>query len=638
MSTNLIPAIINSLIILMVVCSFSIIGQIINHKYFDSRFKYDLPIGFATYIASFQIFSFPFILVQTKFSTFLICFIFFVIAWLIFILINRSHLQFRLFKSGWQFHLLIVIFVVLIISSKSLIYSDNWLYSTMITSTIQNNSIYSHNGLLSNIQLSLLHHRFESYYLWQATLSMLFQGKYILVLITEYKLFDACLLVATFLELGHQFKFSRIKNAMFTFTLFCMLIAQGAFLNISPFQTSEPPVQLFQISTGTALYHYYLIPLAIIYLKVESKLTSLQKNLFLIGTLVAFSGLSTTFYYTMPLYYIAILTIKHCFQKQLDVEVLHAFLISWLLIGASFIGVETMSIPYVFGFVVAYLLITRLIIYIYQKIAPVTYKYITLFIYSAYAIIAIVLFNPMMFIGHDFTTDKQALRIYNLYIEFVNGNYQKIILPVVCLILVMYVLFKIFTSEKYNFFSQYILVYSMLFLNPFALILYKFIGVEPVISRIYAFSFIGYLIIIKVFESKPLSIPKLLLVIWLSVAIGQIISNIDANVKSKATQITAVNSNFNQLANYEFEPNSFVVFDNLDATVGSEVYYTGVNKIVILNTNISWDPSITSCDKLATSEKYQDSFQHCYTIYDRDKSIDAEYEFDTEKYLIYKNY
>ncbi|WOO87653.1 hypothetical protein RZE82_01600 [Mollicutes bacterium LVI A0039] len=638
MLTSLIQFTVNSIIMLLIILGFSIIGQIANHKFFDQRFKYNVPIGFAWFMVTFQVISFPFILLQTAFSTFLIFFMFFQVAWLIYIVLNRQYFTFNVFNGKWTLQAIVVVLVFLVMLAKSIVYSDSWLYSAMITSTIQNNLIYSHNGTLADVQLSIMHHRFESYYLWQAVVSMLLSGKYLLALISEYKLFDAFLLVLTFMELGHQFKMSKAKSAIFALCMFLMLTAQGNFLNLSPFQTSEPPVQLFQLSTGTALYHYYLIPFAIIYLRIFKDLTVKQKNIYLVGMLIAFSSLSTTFYYTLPLYYLTILIAEHLIYKQKDSSVVLAFMTCWLIIISCFIGVMTMNLSYVIVFGCCWGLITKATLSLYQRVSINFLGISTKILMLGYAIGAILLFNPMVFINHDFTTDKQALRLYNIVMDFNNGDYQKIILPVVCLVFIVVILFKIFTSEQFKIYAEYIIIYSVMFLNPFAISMYKLIGIQPVISRIFAFTFIGYLIVIYVFKTPLISLYKVVLIIWVVIAIPEHISKLDSSISSKSKQVTSINSNFDELATYNFMPNSFIVFDNLDATVGSEVYYTGINKLVVLNPALSWSPSINSCSALQADSELSSKYEHCYTIYEKENAIGEEFVFETDKYVIYNQY
>lgn len=628
----------NICIILVMIYGFNLIGQIANNKFFKGKFKYSIPIGFAWFMASFQLVSFPFILLQTSFSIFLLCFGLFGALWLIYLVLNRKYFKLKFSIKKNIIEIFVILFVAVFLVGGSNIFSDSWLYSSMISSTIENNLIYSSNGTLSNVQLSIMHHRFESYYLWQAVLSMIFVGKYLIVLVTEYKLFDSVLLVLTMMELGHQFNFSKAKNGLFAATMFTLLIAQHYLLDLSVFQTSEPPVQLFQISTGTALFHYYIIPFLIIYIKMRDKFTYKQNNIYLLGLLAVYSSLSTTFYYTLPLYLITLLTIDHLFKKKKNPQLVLAFLMCWLIIFVSFIGEFTMSLLACGGFTIIYLLVSKIILIIYKKLPINFINGVTICLYIMYVVGALLLYNPMIYRSYEFTTDKEALRLYNIVTSINNGDILGEFWPIVFLLFTIALLVIMFIKKEFRIYSVYIIIYSVLFLNPFALSMYKLIGIEPVISRIYAMTFIGYLIILVSFIKFNNHIIRVMITIVFIMALMENMEVLSTYSQTKNSQRTTVESNMDGLAEYNFEPDSFVVFDNLNASKGSEVYFTGINKLVVLNPSLSWDPNISSCDQLYENEEYTAKFQHCYTIYKTANAEDKTYVYETEKYLVSKEF
>lgn len=622
---------------LVIVYGFNILGQIANNKFFNERFKYVIPIGFAWFMVTFQLISYPFILLQTSFSMFLLALVPFGILWLGYIVINRKYITWKI-KVDAPYVGLVIIIIALILELSSIVYSDSWLYSAMITSTIENNVIYSHNGTLANVQLSIMHHRFESYYLWQAVVAMTYTGNYLVGLITEYKILDAVLIVFSFMELGHQFKFSKLKSSLFALSMYFMLTAQHSFLDLSPFQTTEPPIQLFQISTGTALYHYLIIPFTIIYLAIEKKLNYKQKNIYLLGLLFVYSSVSTTYYYTFPLFIIALLTVKHLFMGEKDNQLVLSFMICWMLIIMSFIGVVTDRLVYTWSFALGFLLLTKAVMVLYNKLSLNLLKKMTVGMMAIYTLAAVVLFNPLVYSNSDFGVDKQSLRLYNLFMNYQNGSFDKVYLPLIFLVFSCVMLVLIFTKKEFRTFGLYIITYCFYFLNPFAITIYKIIGVQPVISRIFAYSFIGYLIVICAFKYSKNILVKVLLIIWAGSAIIQSIGDVSTNFSAKMNQVAQINSNMGGLANYDFDDQSFIVFDNLNASNNSEVYYLGVNKLVVLNPKLSWDPNVKSCGQLYANPDYTTKFKHCYTIYDKDKAEDLNYVYETDKQLVYKNF
>lgn len=633
----LLQFVINTLVVLAIVYGFHIIGQIANNKFFGSRFKYAMPLGFAWFMITFQLISYPFILKQTTFSLFLLFLIPFGILWLCYIYMNRKHITWRIkFKSNIHI-LLLVLAIGFIFLAKSIVYSDSWLYSAMITSTIENNLIYSHSGTIADVKLSIMHHRFESYYLWQAVVAMFFTGNYLVALITEYKLLDTFLLIFTFMELAHQFKFGSLKSSFFTFVLFIMLASQGMFIDIAPFQTTEPPIQFFQISTGTSLFHYFIIPYSIIYLVNENKFDYKQKNIYLLGLLFVYSSLSTTYYYTLPLFFITLLTIKHVFRKTKDNQILLAFMVCWMLIIMSYIGVVSDKLIYTWTFAIIYLLFTKAVLYLYKKISIKLLRILTFVMIGGYILVIGLAFNPLAFTGLEFTNNKYALRLYNPITNYINGEYSEILLPAIFIGFVAFLIILLFTKSKFREYGLYLIVYSFYFLNPFALTLYKYIGIEPVTSRIFAFGFLGYMILICAFTYEKNPVIRIMLLVWVSIATLQTTIDLPNVIDDKQNYIASMNSGIDGLANYNFDDNSFIVVDNLDASYGTEVYYVGLNKLVVLNPSLSWDPNVRSCSKLYDNPEYA-GFEHCYTIYDKDKAEDLDYVYETDKHLVYKNF
>lgn len=638
MLSTVLEIIFNVIVMLLIVYGFRVIGQIANNKFFNGRFKYVVPFGFAWFMVSFQILSYPFILLQTTFSLFLLILIPFGLLWLGYIIANHKYVTWKIKFDKIPYLPLIIGAVTLVLALSSIVYSDSWLYAPMITSTIENNMIYSHNGLLADVKLSVMHHRFESYYLWQAVVAMTYRGNYLIGLITEYKILDGMLIVFSFMELGHQFKFSKLKSALFALSMFIMLVSQNGFLDISPFQTTEPPIQLFQISTGTSLFHYFIIPMSIIYLVIEKQLNYKQKNIYLLGLLFVYSSVSTTYYYTFPLFIISLLTIKHLVERRKDYQLMLSFMTCWMLIIMSYIGVVSNKLISTIGFVIVYIIFTKGVMICYRKFTITAVRRISIGLIIAYIVAAITLFNPLIYSNTEFSVDKQSLRIYNMFMNFQNGSFEKIIIPEIFLLFSCMLLILIFMQKQFKPFALYIITYSFYFLNPFALNIYKVIGVQPVISRIFAFSFIGYLIVICAFANSRNLFIKVLLIGWVAIGGYELKMELDGKIENKQSQVAKINGNIDGLANFKFEDNAFIVFDNLNASYQSEVYYSGVNKLVVLNPKLSWDPKVKTCDSLYQNPEYSSKFKHCYTIYNKDKGEDLEYVYETDKYLVYKNF
>ncbi len=638
MFINILSFAINMIIMIGVVSFFSAIGQVINKKYFASRFKYSPVIGFITFIASFQLLSFPFILLQTKYTSFVLVAIPFMLIWIGYLWRMRKLIKFDI--SNLKAELIMIIIWFGILAFRSIIFSDSWLYSVMISSTIENNLIFSNDGFTAFTQLNIMHHRFESYYLWQALLSSLFIGNYLLVLVTEYKLFDAVILILSLMELGYQFNLKRSKAIMFTVFIIVMMSSADTIIDGSWMQTTEPPVQLFQISTGTALYHILILPFLLIYTQLNYKLNWCQKKYFWILFVVAFSAMSTTFYYTLPLYFSIWLIVKHIYYKQKDQQILFAFGLTWIIIIASFTGVFTQSLAITSFLICGLLLVLKLVLMCYRKLSTRAVSRLTILAIATYLVLIIYNYNQFAYTNGSFTTDKQLLRIRNIIVNIQNGDIASVIIPIIMLVLLIVACFGLISSKqkKYQRAVGFGILYLILFFNNASICFYYQIGIGPVVSRIAAASLWGYTVSLYVIErlTKYLVVDAILIT-YTILGISSILNSAVSYHNTKQTYIDSVNGELGQLARYDYLPNSFYVVDNLDATVGNEHFYQGINKLVVLRPDLSWNRHITSCEQLSEDKQLSAEYSNCYTIYNKQKRVDKDYVFETENYLVSKD-
>lgn len=630
----------NISIMLITIYFFNIIGQVINHKYFKDRFNYSILIGFIFFLAMLEIVSFPFILVQSSFTLYLIAYVLAICLWIVYIYINRNIINFKpkLIESKIEIAMIIVWFAI--VAMRSVVYSDSWLYSTMITSTVENNLIFSNNGFLAMSKLDIMHHRFESYYLFQSVLSVFFRGTYLLALVSSYKLLDATIVILSFLELAKQFNLSKYRSYVFTAFLLVMMAAADTILDGSFLQTTEPPIQMFQISTGTSLFHTLVLPMMLIYLKVEGDFTWKQKNYFLIPFVLFNAAISTTFYYTFPLYFITILIVKQAIYKQKDNQVLFAFLLTWVVIITSFAGVFTESLwktTVIFSMLV---IITKVIMFIYKKLGTKIITYLTYVGVAGYVLILVLGYDKFAYMAGKFTTDKQLLRMRNLLTNINNGNFDSAIIPgVMLIILIIIVLRIVWTKNKYRPLFLYSIIFSILFFNNSIIAIYYKIGIGSVVSRVAAASLIGYIVTLYAIDKLANNhLIKVVFILYFSFGVSSILANASEYAGVKNSYKNAVNRDLGDLASYPFEDQSFFVVDNLDASVGSEHFYQGLNKLVVLRPDLSWSSDIDSCNQLYQDPELSVKYSHCYTIYPKATAPDQEYIFETDRYVMKQDF
>ncbi len=631
----------NMICMLVIIYGLNILGQIVNNKHLGSKFKYPVIIGFMTFFASFQILAFPFILIQSKFSSFLLFLFSYFVFMAIYTLANKSYF---VWKVNFKEHKILIGLIIswfILIATRSLVYSDSWLYSTMVTSTLENNLIYSNNGFMSNTTLNIMHHRFESYYLWQAFVGLVFTGNYLMALVTEYKILDAVLTMSVIFEIGHHFKMSKARSGMLAIFMISMMVVSDFMMDASFFQTTEPPVQLFQMSTGTAMYHYLMIPLMIIYLRIEETMSNREKGYFLTLFVLLFSSLTTTFYYVLPLYLFTVIIIKHFVLKQKDAPIVWAFVLEWSIVFISFTGVFIDNYLIVALIAILLMICNLIIVRLYSKISLKAGNRIIAGITGLYLVLSVLSFSLIDYTSIATSRDRTTTEFSNIIGFYQSGEYLTAIMATLMLPLMVYVIFKIVNEYgKYRKFGLYILIYLGLFFNPISFTIYDIIGIGPVTSRIAAASLIGYIVSIYLIETldKRNIIIKVILFVYCMISIALVTSEWFGHVPQKISDYNAFSGNLGQLAEYEYLDDSFFVVDNLDATDGSENFYRGINKLVILRPDLSYSPDITSCEQLYQDAELSAKYSHCYTIYKKNTAPDLEYIYETDGYYLYNNF
>lgn len=636
MIIDIIQFIFNMLIMVGVLYFLRLIGQIANHKYLNSKLKYGVPVGFLWFLATMQVFSFPFILIQTTFTVYLLFFGLFICTWLYYILKNRQFVEFKVNLKNRQVELLLILFVFIIVAARSMIYSDSWLYSTMISSTIENNLIYSNNGMLADTKLTIWAHRFESYYLFQSVIAFIYAGNYLFALVTEYKVFDAAIIIFSFLELGYQFKIRNTRLPFFAVSLLMMMVVSDLALKGSFMQTTEPPIQLFQISTGTLMFHMLIIPFLIIYYKWIDKINLKTSMFFITVITIGFTAFSNTYYYTLPLYFATILIIQHLVLKRKNVGVFLGFCLTWIFIINQGIGILFENIFISIFSILISLILGFLLTKGYKLLSIKQTRIITYAGVTGYTLLLLYIFNLQGYMKLDSGVNKLAIRINNILVYFKNAEYWSFLFVGIMFVIFCYLVYKLFTTKgQYQKFGSYILVYSLLFLNMSALLLYAKIGIEPITSRIYAMSFIGYLVTIYLFDC---GINKKLILLITSVYFFACLIQVETksieNLIEGNKRYIDNASSLEELADIDFADNSFIVYDNLNATVGSEIFYTGVNKLVVLRPDLSWQPGIDTCEEFYNDPELSAKYDTCYTVYVKNKTQNIDYDFETSNYYI----
>lgn len=593
------------------------IGYALNQKFFPN-FKYNVLSGFLLITSVFQIISFPFLWYQTSFSLFIM-----IIAPIVLIIFGTSLYLNKLsyFKHIYQQKTnpiyLLVFGLALIVINSSLLNSDSWLYSALINSTIKNNIIYSSDGKVFMGHLNMFHHRFDSYYLFQAVIAKFSFGETINFLLSYYKILDSFLIISALFALAETFLNKKYKH--FLFVVMYLFAGIDTELNIAVLQTTEISNQLLQLSTGTSLLHLVYYPLLFAFFIKRNEMSDKMQIGFGSLLVLSFTAATNSAVYTLPLYFAAVIVYDLLTQKTKSIPAITLFsltLTSSILQQAFF----KFSEPVALGVTLVFAAILIGANIGMRKISFIGYDYLIKGLLVIYFFVSLILFNFSTYFSYNSSVNFQKI-INRVYIGLSTIGSESIdwyrLLFLVTLAVLFFFTFKTKNSKIKALFT-YSIIFIVLFAMPLADGIYIRLSIEPVISRINELSAVSFVLILALLDRMNLNyvvaIVAGLLLVWMQGAYERI----DDYMVAKQNFQVQYQELIAPLIEHDFEPNSIVVVDSLDVSPSVGVFYVGINKLVVFVPDLSLTYDYNTCEEVVDSG-FGESYDYCYTIYENDK-------------------
>lgn len=226
--------IISCLIIFITIFCFDFIGYLTTKKLSINNQNLIFPIGFIVFMGIFELISLIPMLTNNTFSYFLIFFLSCLLISII-LLLKRNFNGYKetivdRFKNKYfLLNLILAIIGGIIVSLLAVGASDSWLFSPMTLSCIQNNRIFSHNGITIDGMIQSYHYT-DSYYLFQAVLTKLSPLFHFTFMLTFIKFLEAFIIIMTFGYLIDAL-LKRNKKLFLIIIIICFIVGSSFFTN-----------------------------------------------------------------------------------------------------------------------------------------------------------------------------------------------------------------------------------------------------------------------------------------------------------------------------------------------------------------------------------------------------------------------
>lgn len=459
---------VNSLIIILTILLMDFLGFSILKKVKYLKNSYIFPIGFIAFFGLFEIFSLIPMLIHANFNYYLISLLVVTVISLIILIIKNyqdyvNNIKQRFKDKNNIIILFMAIFSGLIVGIFSFASGDSWLYSPMLLSCLENGKIFSHNGIEINGAIQSFHYT-DGYYLFQAVLAKLSIGNPFVFITTYFKFLEGFILAAILYMTIDGFT-KKNKIVVFIIVLFSTLLGCSLFANYVG--NDEVYTHLFKsMALGISIINigFYAIFYLIITSDIKNKYKLLLVPLFIFS---AFSFTSSTLFmaltFLIVIYFLFLIRNKERFELFPLVNGFCVLLIFICVYGFNIsnkIGIILIILS-IISIIIIYLLINKLSLSILKKLSFILgglYLLITF-------LLPIILLNSNIFV--DNVLNNQTTALYYDSTHYYVGKVSNII----GLVLTIFGIIYIYKNNKT--FGLYVLIFIILFANPFA---YRILG------------------------------------------------------------------------------------------------------------------------------------------------------------------
>lgn len=493
---------ISALIILISLFIFDFTGYVVLKKIKRENYLISLPLGFMLFMGIFEFLSLFSMVNKTNFVLYRnSLLILLVIVYSILIFKNLDYFTTLKIRYSNRFKILVTVFSLiagLLISILATGYGDSWLYSSMILSSIDNNIIFSNNGISIGGEIQSFHYT-DGIYLLQSILTSLSPIDNYVFLVTFVKFLEGVIIVST---IGFVVDFFIKKNKSIVFIVVAMFLLLGKNLFTRYPTGDEIYTHTFRsIMMGTNLINNVGIILAVILIISNIKIKYKQILMPIVG-FALFSFTSSSLFMFSSLLVIA-MYVEVFGRKSKDgmnyivsgFGVVYIFALVYYL-SSSPILMLIGAIVGIIAFSVAFYLVQKLS---YEKIKKILK--IGLILYILITIVGIfvlrntnVIFNSILELDHS--------KIYDI-----SGHYYlNIFASLLYLVLFIVGLIDIYKNKK--LLGNYLIFAFILFANPLSYRIFGSVVQQVVYHRIFnlicpgLISIIGFAALINYFDNK----------------------------------------------------------------------------------------------------------------------------------------
>ena len=605
----------NIIIILLISCLFSIIGYNVNKYIFKINQFYNIPIGFFTFMGFFQLINLLFMIKHSSFipvllfNLLLIILIFLILLW-------KSGKEWinDLIKKCKNEYFKIFLIITMIFGSYLFIFAtssgDAWLFAPMTISCIDNNLIFSNNGVNVNGVIQSFH-GYESYYLLQAILAKISGIDPYVYINSFFKLLEAIIISS-----GIAFMVSNFfkNNRIYYYILIILTYIMGkSFFTSYPLHNEIDLHTFFTMPIGINLINILFAVCWYIYLYKAKK--SFGIILLVLGSFALSSStlfISVAFLIVSILNDIFFLKITRNFNDYFIIFVIIIFYFFLYFIFPNYLWI---------GFIFLFFILS-LVYVIYQMLMKLNVEELLQILKKTFIVISII---ALIIFSIQPEAIKGILNIYNLSSpsENMQNYYFNPFSNIIILIITVTGVYQIYQEDKKLL--GFICIGTFVFANPISYVLFTKIIPQVVYHRLYGVILIPIIIsygvkflIIVIGEKLNLNSKKILFLIIIILFITnpftltRKINNYDS-----FAQFKYINKDLYELRSFDFAKSK-----NVDLGVEVNKYLTQnhtLNQLFQIRGDLNWVYN--------TNKDY-------YKIVPREEVIDSLIEFQTENYNV----
>lgn len=459
--------IISILLVLFTLFIFDFTGYTILKKLNKTYYLFTLPLGFCVFMGIFELFSLIPMITRMNFHRYLMVFLgVFVIAYGFLFIKNLDYFK-NFAERIRQRYVLIVVTMATIVGLVMFFlatgYGDSWLFSPMVLSGIDNNAIFSNNGISVNGPIQSFHYT-DGYYLFQTILASLAPGDDFTFLLSFFKFIEGFIIVSS-LGFIIDYFFKQNRSIIFLVVSICLLVGMPLFTPYPNFD--EISTHMYRsMALGTNMLN--MVGSSIFVILIISNIPSKYKVWLVPGmALATFAFSSSSLFNTAALLFVMFFVEIYGKKNKDGLMSIVSGLVVLLLFAFVYVNQISVKLSFIFailgivGLVVVYFIFKKCSYQLLRKLALVII-----------AMFLIVNFICLLVLNNTTIILNNIYKLSHNDIYFVSPHYYlNIFGNLVYLILLICAIVAI--ARRYKIFGIFLLFMILFFANPIS---YRSIG------------------------------------------------------------------------------------------------------------------------------------------------------------------